>query len=543
MRHLFMRGFYKPLGVSGEALRSALLSLRPEIYGVIADPEKVELNGLAYVIERLPKGIEQCRFIKLTADEGYAESKFPTIIPSKRRRRCFRIDKETMYIEVTRGRSEIYDILTHLTFLYVEADKIRRYALDDKGNVTRQWEKLAEIAHGDVRITDENKEKALVYLSGMLGRTFHETQAAYTRFEESSEDHNGLFKVIYSLGKQAIEETNGKKLRQVSFTPALRERIGHHIHGSVWAQNIKRTLKEHGLIDRPIHIISANLHSVMNSLYAYPALAAAKEKTGSILEMATALSKSNAKRNQNLIREYAEANGLLEIPDSSGTNIGVQLIDTQQLKWKSLSPEISRLDTKSQKAAPVLLVMDYAFGEQAFETVDELVKPYKEDGQVIPLDIQSVNIMGKAGILTGGKGDIMIPNAHVFEGTADNYPFDNDLSIEDFKDDQLPVYAGPMITVLGTSLQNKDVLSYFRHSSWKAIGLEMEGAHYQKAIQAASKIRCTINSDVVLRYAYYASDNPLHTGSTLASGPLGEVGVRPTYLITVKILNKIFERK
>ena len=33
--------------------------------------------------------------------------------------------------------------------------------------------------------------------------------------------------------------------------------------------------------------------------------------------------------------------------------------------------------------------------------------------------------MGKAGILEGGKGDIMLPSAHVFEGTADNYPFKN----------------------------------------------------------------------------------------------------------------------
>jgi hypothetical protein len=28
---------------------------------------KVELNGLLYVIERLPQGIEECRFINLTS--------------------------------------------------------------------------------------------------------------------------------------------------------------------------------------------------------------------------------------------------------------------------------------------------------------------------------------------------------------------------------------------------------------------------------------------------------------------------------------------
>jgi hypothetical protein len=36
MRHLFNRGFYKPMGISGDTLREAL-ALRPEIYGNIAE--------------------------------------------------------------------------------------------------------------------------------------------------------------------------------------------------------------------------------------------------------------------------------------------------------------------------------------------------------------------------------------------------------------------------------------------------------------------------------------------------------------------------
>ena len=57
MRHLFNRGFYKPMGVSGETLRDSLLTLSPEIYGSITE-DKVELEGLLYVIDRLPLGIE-----------------------------------------------------------------------------------------------------------------------------------------------------------------------------------------------------------------------------------------------------------------------------------------------------------------------------------------------------------------------------------------------------------------------------------------------------------------------------------------------------
>ena len=37
MRHLFNRGFYKPMGVSGTMLRESLLKLKPEIYGSIGE--------------------------------------------------------------------------------------------------------------------------------------------------------------------------------------------------------------------------------------------------------------------------------------------------------------------------------------------------------------------------------------------------------------------------------------------------------------------------------------------------------------------------
>ena len=102
----------------------------------------------------------------------------------------------------------------------------------------------------------------------------------------------------------------------------------------------------------------------------------------------------------------------------------------------------------------------------------------------------------------------------------------------------MATYSGAMITVLGTSLQNRDILKFFHESSSERNRFEMEGAHYQKAIQSASKIRGSISPKVEVRYAYYASDNPLETGSTLASGGLGTTGVKPTYLITEKYWNK-----
>jgi len=534
MRHLFIRGSYKPLGVSGEAIIEALTQLRPEIYGSINDPERVELDGLLYIFQRLPKGIEECRFIRLISREGFEHSAFEAIVPPKRRRNAYRIDKEQFFIEMTRGRSDIYDILTHLTFMYIEAEKIRHNSEDHKGRKRREWEMLKEIVEREEQGEEYNKDIAYTYLSTLLGRTYEETVAACSRFSNDP-NVNSIFHITYWLGALSTAEDKEEQDREISFSSALREKIGHHYYGELWAHNIKARLAKLNLLDRPLHIISANLHSVMNAFYASSALGEKDE----LEDLARELSIEENEELRHKVRSFALANGMHQVDDTTGTSISVQIFDTSKLQQLKLPAEIKWNTEYVEEHQPVILVMDYAFGEQAFEVMDELLKPFELKEEKIPIRVESISIMGKAGILEGGKGDIMVPQAHIFEGTADNYPFENTLTVSDFEGHGLKVLEGPMITVLGTSLQNKDILRYFRRSSWKAAGLEMEGAHYQKAIQSASKIRKSIREDVVLRYAYYASDNPLISGQTLASGSLGIDGVKPTYLITQNILNQI----
>jgi len=537
MRHLFNRGFYKPMGVSGQTLRESLLLLRPEIYGSIAE-ENSELDGLLYVIERLPEGIEECQFINLTSDEGYKDSHYIPIIPEKRRRNCYRIDKDQMNIEITRGRSDIYDILTHLTFLFIESHKIKNNILIDEEGVTiREWMHLEDVVINNKKLSDNQREVLITHLANILGRTFKEVKKIANSFA-TKEHPNKFFNCIFWMGKLALDETLLNKKRTIVFSSSLRERIGHHIYGDMWAHRIKEVLDKNNLINRPIHIISANMHSVMNSIYAPIVLTNEAEQNKGIALFELLSNKTNVSL-QKKVKEQAAKKGLIYVEDTSGTNINVQIIDTAKIDLTDSEYGFSKKVIAAKK--PIIIVMDYAFGEQAFETLDELLKPYAcKNKKIHHLNVESVSIMGKAGILKGGKGDIMIPSAHIFEGTADNYPFTNELKKEDLEGFGLNVYEGSMVTVLGTSLQNKDLLEFFHNSTWRAIGLEMEGAHYQKAIQSASKIRGNISENVKVRYAYYASDNPLETGSTLASGGLGTTGVRPTYAITQKILEQIF---
>ncbi len=535
MRHLFIRGFYKPMGVSGNALINELMILQPEIYGSMSE-EITELDGLLYIIDRLPDGIAECRYINLTADEGLSESHFKNIIPAKRRRNCYRIDKDQMNIEITRGRSDIYDILTHLTFMFIEANKIaKKVIINENGKTLREWKRLSEVVLTNKKINHNEREVLIAQLSTFLGRSFEEIQKADIDFSTPGRP-NRFFQVIYWMGKMAINEILEDKKHQVSFSPILRDRIGHHIYGEMWAMNIKNELFKRKLLERPIHIISANMHSVMNSIYG-PMFLPKEASHNEGISLFELIGDGENKELRKIIKKGAAKKGLTFIKDNTGANIDVQIIDTKMI---DLDKTIYRINN-SKGERPVIIVMDYAFGEQAYETLDELLKPYElETGKKQHMNVESVSIMGKAGILEGGKGDIMIPNSHIFEGTADNYPFKNELKASDLEDNGLDVFEGAMITVLGTSLQNRDLLKFFHNSTWKVIGLEMEGAHYQKAIQSASKIRGNIKKDVKVRYAYYASDNPLKTGSTLASGGLGASGVRPTYVITQKILEQIF---
>ena len=533
MRHLFSRGFYKPMGISGEALRESLLVLRPEIYGTIAE-SKSELSGLIYVLDRLPEGIEQCKYINLIADEGYRQSHFKPIIPPKRRRNCYRIDPEQMNIEITRGRSDIYDVLTHLTFLFIESHKIADRIFLDDNKISHDWAKLESNIQKN-KLTLAEREATFIHIGNLLGRTFEEVLTAYKALATPAFPDRFIH-IIYWLGKLAFNERVNDDKRVITFSTVLRERIGHHLHGEIWAENIKHILLKNGLLNRPLHIISANMHSVMNSLFAEEALAG-EVKVKSRIELFELLSLPESEPLRKKVKDYAHKHGMISVDDTSGTNIDVQLFDTAKIDFTDTPYKVHHLE-EDQK--PVIFVMDYAFGEQAYETIDELLKPYHKGGKTHFLDVISISIMGKAGILEGEKGDLMIPTSHIFEGTADNYPFHNEFSKADFEGNGLKVFEGTMVTVLGTSLQNKDILKFFLHSTWNAVGLEMEGVHYQKAIQSASKIRKSIREDVKVRYAYYASDNPLETGSTLASGGLGTTGVKPTYLITFKILEQIF---
>ena len=534
-----IRGFYRPSGKMGKALEQCLRNLSPEIYGSMNDPRVVELGGLEYVIDRLPKGIEECNRIILTEEDPFENDGLPPIIPLKRRRTCYRVGQNEMCFVITRGLSEIYDILTHMTFLIGEARKIHSRMTDDAGNLTIEWNELDKCVCCREQLSNPDLDQAIWSLSIILGRPYRETRDTYHHLEATRKEHasnNGLFRLIHSLGQRIDAERSRREDAIIIYlTPSLMRIIGQQEYEKTWASDIKTALIRQKLHRRPVHIISANLHSTLNVIYGYAAFGKAGKAAGDNLYDFF----HELRNHQDEIEKFAGGYGFQRLPDGSGAHIDCQIIDTYRLNGLGMHPAVNIKTPDSEENAPVLLVIDYAFGAQAFEIMENLLEPVTNGGKTVTFNFASICIMGKAGILGGEKGDIMLPTAHVFEGTTDNYRVDNDLSPSDFQDPQ-KVFTGPMVTVLGTSLQNRDMLEKFQ-SDWNAIGLEMEGGHFQRAVNAAI-IKGHTREDVQVRCAYYASDNPIKSGSTLAAGAMGKEGVKPTYLITQVILEKILAR-
>jgi hypothetical protein len=535
---IILQGSYSPSGKVGEKLSDALKLLSPEIYGFMNDDRIFELKGLEYVIDRMPRGIEHCTRIILTAQEDFQHTSFEKIVPLKRRRASYLVTRHEMCFIITTGLSEIYDILTHITFLNIEAQKLLHHVKNHGEGVSSEWSELERIVSLEQELQGEDMEQAIWNLSIILGRTYKETRETYDYLElnrKAKTTNNGLFKIIYGIGQRILAERESDKNELcVYFTPALQEVMNHQKYAGAWAKSIKKELCTLNLQDRPIHVVSANMHSMRNLLYGPGAFHKRGETApADIYGMVRAI-RDDRRLNVN---DYAKDHGFIYKRDDSGATIDVNIIDLSQIDQQHLHQDL-RIDINlTREEKPVLLVIDYAFGTQAFEIMDELLNPMCSPEEPLYLRFASISIMGKAGVLPGKKGDIMLATSYVIEGTADNYMVDNDLQADDFGD-EIEVYVGPMLTVLGTSLQNRDVLERFLSSSWRAVGLEMEGGHYQRAISGAI-IQGHIPAKMKTRYAYYASDNPMVSGQTLASGPMGDEGIFPTYLISKVILEKI----
>ena len=251
------------------------------------------------------------------------------------------------------------------------------YISSSKQNI-REWQKIEATATSTKTVGKNELESTMAYLAQLLECTYNEATDFYNRFQTPNNPYR-FIRLIYHMVRIAINERSNGNKRVITFSAMLRDQIGHHIHGERWANQLYKALDQHKLVDRPIHLVSANLHSFLNAIYAEEALGkSAKDKTwfGQFIDDQT---------NQKKVNQFAKKRGFIEIKDNTGSNVHAQIIDADKIKGNKYA----------FAKGTVLVVFDYAFGEQAYELMDELLKTN------IGKQLKSISIMGKAGIMNG----------------------------------------------------------------------------------------------------------------------------------------------
>jgi hypothetical protein len=222
--------------------------------------------------------------------------------------------------------------------------------------------------------------------------------------------------------------------------------------------------------------------------------------------------------------------GLLTLTDLDRVGVTAQLIDLANLPLEHIDP---RLGIQKLDNPPIIVNFDYAFGDQAGVVGEQLFRELAEH------DVRSFSILGKAGSLVGERGSVMLPQYLLRESSRDIYdiPGGNLLRAADLPG--LQVFdQGPVLTVLGTILQNDELLKSYR-DEWMVLGLEMEGIPYLRSVHQALKLGW-ISPQIKVAIGYYASDAPLVPGESL-SRALSLRGLNPTYGLNLALLRKLLQ--
>ena len=215
--------------------------------------------------------------------------------------------------------------------------------------------------------------------------------------------------------------------------------------------------------------------------------------------------KSNPLESQEKIKMEDE-HGIRYIEESFSTGIQVMIVDVNKLSKEYCDPAF-RIKPASKNH--IILHFGYTFGAQS----SFIIKPIL---MLFGSKARSMNIVGKAGGLTGNRTDILVSSNIFYDKTNEliNINYGN-LDIPKLeKDTKSKVHLGAMLNVAGTIIQNNDLLNFYKHVQG-CIGVEMEGYFFAREIENCIK-HGILRKDFITRCFYYASDLPLDPNQNLA---------------------------
>jgi hypothetical protein len=516
--HAVISDFYESYG-----------NMQPCLHRNFSNDRVIDVSALKYSLERLPKEISRAKEVHIrSSSDDLSRVEGITRLSCKEnkrnKRQMYEVGEGYIKIVPVVGESDLLDLFTTLVMFTREASKIKNLVQNTK-------------LYDQIINENENRDVILERLANRLSVSHSQIRDINRLLDDE------LIGTIRNILK------NEPTSLELNIDPHYSRR-DRSDSATRWCRNIEDTIKEYD--HRPIIIISSNTHSVVNCLTGF-----ARDKKTELLAIATKddelkhveqttdglyfIAQKACKLDQRMMKskhEYEEGLGIKFIKDRFGTGIDIQIIDTEKLDYTKIDPRIKIGDSLTERK-PIIINIDYAFGKEGYSIMRALCEAFNTQ-------IESISITGKAGILCGGKYDIMIPN-YILPQIGDGiyyFPGQNQikknnlLTDVDFGADVKVHTGGPMLTVPGTAIQNDRVLDYYC-KVYKALGLEMEAGPYFDAIEKAFG-RGLLRDDIKICVGYWGSDNPLDPRHSLAEKHLDR-GFVPTYALMVAILNKVLK--
>ncbi|SIQ59174.1 Cyclic nucleotide-binding domain-containing protein [Alkalispirochaeta americana] len=512
-----------------EGLLPLYRSLHPAIHPRVTDPHRLDTAAFHYALRRLPENVTRT-FAFLLVDEfphafDEPETLFPVIATAARRRDVWEMMPGKNMVLLRNGRSDLIDLVSCLCLYAVEAQKIRERLARDQA-APRLQRFLSSGEGGD----EED------FLRTM---PFSTREMAGIRSIWPADTPQRLYEIL--------------RHREMIGIDVRRQRRNYNMRrGEYWISQVARVTRE--LIgcdptdlssERGVHIVSSNTHSVTNCLNPWfpehqsAILQWGRQEQHAALEGAWrhqadqvyALARDYFAvfpREAEIARKRALAGGQHWLDQTASTGIQVQVIDLEQLRGEAYDEDLLPVPGGCRD---LVVNIDYAFGHQAEYVIRNLLT-------LFGANIRSISFLGKAGALAGERGDLLCPSAFIEQQTDQFQPLPgSQKELEAILAKTFAVHSGPMLTVEGTLLQNRQMLSFYREI-WDVVGMEMEGTHYYREILESRELG-VIPRDVRCSFLYYVSDIPLRAHGGLTAPLAPHEGVPPLYAITRTILNNI----
>ncbi len=507
-----------------------------------------DISAFIYSLLRLPLCMPQVRTVILgQTNDVFARGGYPgletweAVSARARRRRCFFDRKETLACFIA-SRSDIDDVIPTLTAYQIEWNKL--HDLLKRRPSTLDW--------GEI----EQNPAAFAELASVL---------------EMPGDDLARLRVVW--GADFVPTLKTISTRKCSLRIRLLSgSLNEYWRGThAWWDNIARRCP--AVLEKPVYFVSSNTHSLANLLSGFALehkdeLVAYVEGSGNVelmeewQEIRDGIVPSSLENFLNYVLKKYQATpqgarliqaqhdhelacGITRIPAEHSFEIEAQVIDIARLRPEFFDPRICGVASDWSALArsrALILNIDYPLGLAAYNLLSKIAE---QAG-----DVLGIYVMGKAAMLNGVRGDVMIPNVVQDEHSQNTYLFQNAFTAQDVS--PFLVYGTVLdnqksVSVLGTFLQNARIMDVVYREGYTDI--EMEAGPFLSAVyEMVRPKRHPVNEIVTLYGApyeigilHYASDTPLSKGKNLGAGTLSYLGMDSTYATTLAIVRRILK--